>query len=46
LDSPRNAAAMGQRARMRAQSRHSAEALATRLEALYTAVIEARRCAS
>ena len=46
LDSPRNAAAMGQRARMRAQARHSAEALAKRLEALYTAVIEARRCAS
>ena len=46
LDSPRNAAAMGQRARMRAQARHSGAALAGRLEALYTAVIEARRCAS
>jgi glycosyltransferase involved in cell wall biosynthesis len=46
LDDEARAAAMGQRARMRAQARHSAAALATRLEQLYTTVIEARRCAS
>ncbi len=42
LDAPAQAIAMGQRARMRAQSRHSAEALATRLEQLYQAVLAAR----
>ncbi len=46
LDQPSQAHAMGQRARIRAQTRHSAQALATRLEQLYTAVVEARRCAS
>ncbi|MBM3986558.1 MAG: glycosyltransferase family 4 protein [Planctomycetes bacterium] len=42
LESPAEAHAMGQRARMRAQSRHSAQALATRLEQLYQAVVAAR----
>jgi hypothetical protein len=37
---------MGQRARLRVSSRHGAEALAARLEDLYTAVLESRRCAS
>lgn len=46
LDDEAAAKAMGQRARVRVQARHSAEALAARLEQLYTAVVEARRCAS
>lgn len=46
LDDSARAQAMGQRARLRVQARHSAQALATRLEQLYTAAVEARRCAS
>lgn len=46
LEAPQQAVAMGQRARMRAQSRHSAEALAGRLEQLYQAVIAARSAAT
>jgi glycosyltransferase involved in cell wall biosynthesis len=46
LEAPHQAVAMGQRARMRAQSRHSAEALAGRLEQLYQAVIGARSAAT
>jgi len=46
LDDASLAKAMGQRARLRVSSRHGAEALAARLEDLYTAVLESRRCAS
>jgi glycosyltransferase involved in cell wall biosynthesis len=46
LDDPAGARAMGQRARTRIPARHSAEQLATRLEQLYTAVVEGRRCGS
>ena len=38
--------AMGARARLRVEARHSARALADRLEALYHAVVEERACAS
>ena len=38
--------AMGRRARLRVAERHGAAALADRLEALYRAVCEERRCAS
>jgi hypothetical protein len=37
---------MGQRARLRVLARHSAAALAERLEALYRAVLEEAPCAS
>ncbi|MFM7296072.1 MAG: glycosyltransferase [Planctomycetota bacterium] len=46
LDQPLQAVAMGQRARMRAQSRHSADVLASRLEQLYQAVLAARSAAT
>jgi glycosyltransferase involved in cell wall biosynthesis len=46
LDDDELRAAMGQRARTRVVARHSAQALATRLEQLYTAVVEGRRCGS
>jgi glycosyltransferase involved in cell wall biosynthesis len=46
LDSPDLARAMGQRARVRVGERHGAEALAGRLERVYRAVVEERRCAS
>ena len=46
LDDPRLGPAMGRRARLRVEARHSAEALADRLERLYTAVLEERACAS
>jgi len=46
LDDPRAGRAMGRRARLRVAERHSAAALADRLEALYRAVCEERRCAS
>ena len=42
----RYAAAMGRRARLRVAGRHSAGALAERLERLYAAVLEERACAS
>ncbi len=45
LDSPSLAADMGQRARVRVRERHSAAALADRLDALYEAVIEEAPCA-
>jgi glycosyltransferase involved in cell wall biosynthesis len=38
--------AMGARARIRVAQRHSAEALAQRLAAVYEVVVEERRCAS
>lgn len=38
--------ALGARARLRVSARHSAEALARRLEAVYEAVVAERRCAS
>ena len=37
---------MGRRARLRVAARHSAEALAERLERLYAAVAAERACAS
>jgi glycosyltransferase involved in cell wall biosynthesis len=43
LDDETGARAMGQRARVRVQARHSAQALAQKLEQLYGAVLEARR---
>jgi glycosyltransferase involved in cell wall biosynthesis len=46
LERPALGREMGQRARMRVAERHSAEALAGRLEALYRAALEERRCAS
>jgi glycosyltransferase involved in cell wall biosynthesis len=46
LDDPGLGRAMGQRARVRVAARHSAEALAERLERLYAAVVEERACAS
>lgn len=45
LADPREARAMGQRARLRVRERHGAAALADRLEALYRTVLEERRCA-
>jgi glycosyltransferase involved in cell wall biosynthesis len=46
LDDPRLGRAMGRRARLRVATRHSAEALTDRLEALYQAVTRERACAS
>jgi glycosyltransferase involved in cell wall biosynthesis len=46
LDDPGLARAMGRRARLRVAARHSAEALAERLERLYAAVALERACAS
>jgi glycosyltransferase involved in cell wall biosynthesis len=46
VDSPATASAMGQRARIRVADRHSARALADRLENLYQLVVEERACAS
>lgn len=43
---PDRGRAMGERARMRVQARHSAAQLADRLEALYKLVVEERACAS
>jgi len=45
LDEPEERANMGQRARMRVTARHSAEALAQRLEALYQTVLQEESCA-
>lgn len=45
LADPAAAQAMGTRARTRVSRRHSARALADRLEALYQAVVEERACA-
>jgi glycosyltransferase involved in cell wall biosynthesis len=46
LEEPHLGQAMGRRARVRVASRHSAEALADRLENLYRIVVEERACAS
>jgi glycosyltransferase involved in cell wall biosynthesis len=46
LDEPTLGPAMGRRARMRVAARHSAAALAGRLEDLYRIVVEERACAS
>lgn len=46
MDSPEETLGMGQRARLRARSNFSADRLADRLEAVYEAVREERRCAS
>jgi glycosyltransferase involved in cell wall biosynthesis len=46
LDDPALGPAMGKRARVRVASRHSAAALAGRLEQLYRVVVEERACAS
>ncbi len=46
LDAPATWPAIAVRARMRVESRHSARALADRLEALYRTVVEERACAS
>ncbi len=46
LDHPELRASMGARARVRGAARHSAEALADRLEAVYRAVLEEGACAS
>jgi glycosyltransferase involved in cell wall biosynthesis len=46
LDDSGRGAALGARARLRVRTRHSAEALASRLEQLYRAVIEERACVS
>jgi len=46
LSQPGLAHAMGQRARMRVATRHSAARLAERLEAVYRVVVEERACAS
>jgi glycosyltransferase involved in cell wall biosynthesis len=46
LDSAPSRAAMGARARLRVVGRHSAEALADRLEKVYEAVLEETRCGS
>jgi glycosyltransferase involved in cell wall biosynthesis len=46
LDDPGLGHAMGRRARLRVAARHSAEALAERLERLYAAVATERACAS
>ncbi len=46
MDDRREAGAMGERARVRVAARHGARVLADRLEELYTAVLEERRCAS
>lgn len=46
LERPEEARAMGRRGRLRVAARHSAEALAKRLEDLYRVVLEERRCDS
>ena len=46
LEDPALGLAMGKRARLRVASRHSAAALAARLEELYRVVVEERTCAS
>jgi glycosyltransferase involved in cell wall biosynthesis len=46
LEQPQLVAGLAVRARLRVQERHSAEALAGRLERLYQAVVEERVCAS
>lgn len=46
LDNPALLASTGQRARLRIQSRHSAQALADRLLAVYRVVAKERACAS
>lgn len=46
LDARSLGAAMGQRARIRVAERHSARALADRLQELYQVVVEERACAS
>lgn len=46
LDDPALGPAMGKRARLRVAARHSAEALAGRLEQIYRVVVEERACAS
>lgn len=46
LDDRRLGPALGQRARVRVATRHSASALTDRLEAIYKIVVEERRCAS
>ena len=46
LDQPEGGFSMGKRARLRVAARHSAAALAERLEDLYRAVVEERACAS
>ena len=46
LDAPDLGPAMGKRARLRVAARHSAEALAGRLEEIYRVVVEERACAS
>lgn len=46
LDDARIGPAMGLRARIRVESRHSASALADRLSELYSVVVEEKRCAS
>jgi glycosyltransferase involved in cell wall biosynthesis len=46
LSEPGLAQACGRRARVRVSERHSAEALAARLEAVYRAAVEERACAS
>ena len=45
LDDPAERRAMGERARLRVQRRHAADALADRLEALYAAVVRERAAA-
>jgi glycosyltransferase involved in cell wall biosynthesis len=46
LDNPAGLAGLAVRARLRVQTRHSAESLAARLEEVYKAAIEERACAS
>jgi glycosyltransferase involved in cell wall biosynthesis len=46
IDAPALGSAMGQRARIRVSERHSARALADRLQELYQVVVEERACAS
>ncbi|MCK6446339.1 MAG: glycosyltransferase [Planctomycetes bacterium] len=46
LDQPDRGRAIGERARIRVQARHSAATLAERLEQLYRAICEERTCAS
>lgn len=46
LSEPGLARAQGQRARVRVADRHSADALAARLEAVYQSAVEERACAS
>jgi hypothetical protein len=46
LDDIDEAGSMGERARIKVAARHGADALAERLEAVYEAAREERRCAS